>query len=87
MNIIPKLQSGGSTASLFTVYTPLQTPKVQAPQNVSTSNKESISIKSSSKSDTEKEDKGKLTEKDLFAMIKDINGLPNEMKTIISDLK
>lgn len=87
MNIIPKLQSGGGISSLFTVYTPLQTPKVQAPQNVSTSNKESISINSSSKSDAEKDDKGKLTEKDLFAMIKDINGLPNEMKSIISDLK
>lgn len=90
MNIIPKLQRGGATASLFTTYTPLQTPQVQAPQNLKMSNSDSqsLSIKSSSKDTTDKEsDKGKLTEKDLFNMIKDVDGLPNEMKDIISDLK
>ena len=90
MNIIPKLQRGGTTASLFTTYTPLQTPQVQAPQNLKMSNSDSqsLSIKSSSKDTTDKEsNKGKLTEKDLFDMIKDVDGLPNEMKDIISDLK
>lgn len=89
MNIIPKLQGGGDTSSLFTTYRPIQTPQVQAPQNVKLSNsdKESLSIKSSLKDEDKVDTKGKLTEKDLFNMIKDIDGLPNEMKSIITNLK
>ena len=89
MNIIPKLQEGGNVTSLFTTYRPVQTPQVQAPQSVKLSNsdKESISIKSSSKDEDKEDTKGKLTEKDLFDMIKDVDGLPNEMKSIITNLK
>lgn len=89
MNIIPKLQEGGNISSLFTTYRPVQTPHVQAPQGVKLSNsdKESLSIKSSSKDEDKEDTKGKLTEKDLFEMIKDVDGLPNEMKYIITNLK
>lgn len=89
MNIIPKLQEGGNISSLFTTYRPVQTPHVQAPQGVKLSNsdKESLSIKSSSKDEDKESTKGKLTEKDLFDMIKDVDGLPNEMKSIITNLK
>ena len=89
MNIIPKLQEGGNVSSLFTTYRPVQTPHVQAPQSVKLSNsdKESLSIKSSSKDEDKEDTKGKLTEKDLFNMIKDVDGLPNEMKSIITNLK
>lgn len=89
MNIIPKLQEGGNISSLFTTYRPVQTPQVQAPQSVKLSNsdKESLSIKSSSKDEDKEDTKGKLTEKDLFNMIKDVDGLPNEMKSIITNLK
>ena len=89
MNIIPKLQEGGNVSSLFTTYRPVQTPQVQAPQSVKLSNsdKESLSIKSSSKNKDKEDTKGKLTEKDLFNMIKDVDGLPNEMKSIITNLK
>lgn len=89
MNIIPKLQEGGNISSLFTTYRPVQTPHVQAPQGVKLSNsdKESLSIKSSSKDEDKEDTKGKLTEKDLFNMIKDVDGLPNEMKSIITNLK
>lgn len=89
MNIIPKLQEGGNVSSLFTIYKPVQTPQVQAPQNVKLSNSdnESLSIKSSSKNEDKEDTKGKLTEKDLFNMIKDVDGLPNEMKSIITNLK
>ena len=89
MNIIPKLQEGGNVSSLFTTYRPVQTPQVQAPQSVKLSNsdKESLSIKSSSKDEDKEDTKGKLTEKDLFDMIKDVDGLPNEMKSIITNLK
>ena len=89
MNIIPKLQEGGNVSSLFTIYKPVQTPQVQAPQSVKLSNsdKESLSIKSSSKNEDKEDTKGKLTEKDLFNMIKDVDGLPNEMKSIITNLK
>lgn len=89
MNIIPKLYGGGDISSLFTTYRPTQTPQVQAPQSVKLSNsdKESLSIKSSSKDEDKEDTKGKLTEKDVFDMIKDISGLPNEMKSIITSLK
>lgn len=91
MKIIPKLQSGGGFDSLFTIYKPVQTPQVQAPQSIKTSksDSDSITLKDSSESPSkDKEDtKGKLTEKDLFNMIKDVDGLPNEMKSIISSLK
>ena len=89
MNIIPKLQEGGNISSLFTTYRPVQTPQVQVPQSVKLSNsdKESLSIKSSSKDEDKEDTKGKLTEKDLFNMIKDVDGLPNEMKSIITNLK
>lgn len=89
MNIVPKLQEGGNISSLFTTYRPVQTPHVQAPQSVKLSNsdKESLSIKSSSKDEDKEDTKGKLTEKDLFNMIKDVDGLPNEMKSIITNLK
>lgn len=89
MNIVPKLQEGGNISSLFTTYRPVQTPHVQAPQSVKLSNsdKESLSIKSSSKDGDKEDTKGKLTEKDLFNMIKDVDGLPNEMKSIITNLK
>lgn len=89
MNIVPKLQEGGNISSLFTTYRPVQTPQVQAPQSVKLSNsdKESLSIKSSSKDEDKESTKGKLTEKDLFDMIKDVDGLPNEMKSIITNLK
>ena len=89
MNIVPKLQEGGNISSLFTTYRPVQTPQVQAPQGVKLSNsdKESLSIKSSSKNGDKEDTKGKLTEKDLFDMIKDVDGLPNEMKSIITNLK
>ena len=89
MNIVPKLYGGGDISSLFTTYRPVQTPQVQAPQSVKLSNsdKESLSIKSSSKDEDKENTKGELTEKDLFNMIKDVDGLPNEMKSIITDLK
>jgi len=54
---------------------------------LSNSDKESLSIKSSSKDEDKEDTKGKLTEKDLFNMIKDVDGLPNEMKSIITNLK
>lgn len=75
MKIIPKYQKGGSFDSLFAVYTPIQ---VQAPQQTTTTKQ---STKQSSKSDN-----GELTEKDLYSMIKDIDGLPNDMDVIVGRL-
>lgn len=75
MKIIPKYQRGGSFDSLFTVYTPIQ---IQAPQQTTTTKQ---STKQSSKSDN-----GELTEKDLYSMIKDIDGLPNDMDVIVGRL-
>ena len=87
MKIIPKF-AGGGTSSLFTVYQAVQNPQI--PVNTKTVNdqKDSVTVKDSFKDSESKEDtKGKLTEKDLFNMIKDVDGLPNEMKAIINNLK
>lgn len=88
MKIIPKYSNGGSN-SLFTIYNPVRVrvPSVSDYQRSSNINSESTTIKSSDKSEKSDEIKGKLAEKDLFDMIKDINGLPNEMKSIIINLQ
>lgn len=70
MKIIPKKQTGGTFSKYFSTYTPVT---VQQPS------REQSTRQSSS-------EKGKLTEKDFFDMLKDINGLPNEMKTIVGNL-
>lgn len=84
MHIIPKFQRGGDFSSLFTTYTPAKTPQIQPPSRRRTVDETESSNKSSKE---DKEDKGKLTEKDVYNMIKDIDGLPNEMKAAINGLK
>ena len=74
---MPKYQQGGSFESLFTIYKPIQT---ETPRRASASSRKS---ESKEKDDS---DKGKLTEKDLFSMLKDLDGLPNEMQTLVSSL-
>lgn len=86
MKIIPKYSNGGSN-SLFTIYNPARVPSVSDYQRYRNRDSESTTIKSSDKSEKSDETKGKLAEKDLFDMIKDINGLPNEMKSIIINLQ
>ena len=78
MKIIPKFQGGGGFESLFTTYVPVQAP--QQTRSAQTSQSERSSRQNSD------DDKGKLTEKDFFSMLKDIDGLPNEMQSIVSDL-
>lgn len=75
MKVIPKYQKGGGFDSFFTTYTPLQT---EAPRQTT-----SRSTTGAQQSSTEK---GKLTEKDFFDMLKDIDGLPNEMGSIVTNL-
>lgn len=75
MKVTPKYQKGGSFDAFFTTYTPIQT---ESPRQISESQRSSGSSQST--------EKGKLTEKDFFDMIKDIDGLPNEMSNIVSDL-
>lgn len=92
MKIIPKFAGGGSTGSFFTVYQATQTPQIQAPTSTRTTNdtKDSVTVKDSSKdeSSSKKESSdGKLTEKELFSMIKDVDAMPNEMRQIIASLK
>lgn len=78
MRLIPKYQRGGGFDSFFTTYTPLQEPK-QTRQSISSSKK-------SSKDDDDDNTKGKLTEKDFFSMLKGIDGLPNDLNQIVTDL-
>lgn len=75
MKVTPKYQKGGSFDAFFTTYTPIQT---ESPRQISESQRSSGNSQST--------EKGKLTEKDFFDMIKDIDGLPNEMSNIVSDL-
>lgn len=74
---VPKFQQGGGFDSLFTIYKPIQT---ETPRRASTSSRKSESR------DKEDSDKGKLTEKDLFTMLKDLDGLPNEMQALVGSL-
>lgn len=75
MKVIPKYQKGGNFDSFFTTYTQVKT---DAPRQTSNSGKSSGASQSA--------EKGKLTEKDFFDMMKDIDGLPNEMNSIITNL-
>lgn len=77
MKVTPKFQRGGSFEPYFTIYNAIQTePPRQAPQRGG-------SARGSSSDDNEK---GKLTEKDFFSMIKEIDGLPNEMMQLVTNL-
>lgn len=71
MKIVPKFKGGG-VSSLFSTYTSL--PQESRRQQVVRSSKEDNS------------DKKELTEKDFFSMLKDIDGLPNDMRNIVSEL-
>lgn len=78
MKIIPKKQNGGNFLSLFADYTPI-------PPQQSTSSSGGQS--SSKKKDDSDSEKGKLTEKDLFSLLKDIDGLPNEMQQLVTSIQ
>lgn len=73
MKIIPKYQKGGGFDSFFTLYNPVQ---VESPRQSS----------SQQRTSGDKSTQGELTQKDFFEMIKDIDGLPNEMNDIINNL-
>lgn len=75
MKVTPKFQKGGSFDNLFTTYTPIQ---IESPQGGSQ--------RRASRREDSDDEKGKLTEKDFFNMIKDINGLPNEMMSLVTSL-
>lgn len=73
----PKYQQGGGFESLFTIYKPIQT---ETPRRAVAPSRRS---ESREKDDS---DRGKLTEKELFSMLKDLDGLPNEMQQLVSSL-
>lgn len=77
MKLIPKFQSGNKFNAYFTTYEPTQ---ISVPQQAS----EKRSAGTSNNNDNST--KGRLTEKDLFEMVKDIDGLPNEMQSIVNRL-
>lgn len=76
MKIIPKMQRGGGFDQFFTTYTPSQEYPRTAPQRQP----------SRVSRESEERDKGKLTEKDFFSMLQDIDGLQNEREQIITNL-
>lgn len=78
MKVIPKLQNGGFT-SFFTQYTPVQ---------VQTPSRQQAGSSTSTRGSSEKDDstKGKLTQKDLFEMVSKVDGLPNDMRVLTSNL-
>lgn len=86
MKVIPKFQKGG-LASFFTTYTPI-TPPADSARNQVSSQESAPRSRRSSKIDDDDDDnsKGKLTEKDLFTMLKEIDGLPNDMENLANSL-
>ena len=78
MNVIPKFQQGGGFDDLFTEYRPIQT---EAPRR-----SQRRDPRGEGHSRGSNDEKGKLTEKDLFNMIKEIDGLPNEMRSLVTNL-
>lgn len=77
MNIIPKLQQGGSFDAFFSIYNPIQTEPPRQTTRSSESRKEHKD---------NNDEKGQLSEKDFFTMIKEIDALPNELQQISSSL-
>lgn len=73
---MPKLQKGGGFESFFTTYMPIQ---IQSPSQTSQSRGSSGETKT-------KKEKGEFTEKDFFDILKDIDGLPNEIDAIARNL-
>lgn len=78
MKIIPKHQKGGSFDAFFTTYVPVGGSAQESRSSSGTSR--------GSRSSSSDSTKGQLTEKDFYDMIKDIDGLPNEMSSVISNL-
>lgn len=76
MKIIPKMQSGGGMPP-FTYYTPVTVPDTSG--TVTTGD-------TTSTSDGSDTTKGQITDKDLMTMIKDIDGLPNDMNNLVESL-
>lgn len=76
--MIPKFQQGGFM-QFFSKWQPGQNPQSETPKVQQTSQPQSKSEKESNN--------GKLTEKDLFTLLKDLDGLPNEMKELVSELQ
>lgn len=79
MKVIPKLQDGGFM-SLFTSYTPIQSPAPSQQARGSHSREERSSERKEST-------KGKLTEKDLFELVSKVDGLPNDTRALVSSLQ
>lgn len=79
MKVIPKLQDGGFM-SLFTQYTPVQSPAPSQSARGSASREERGSERGEST-------KGKLTEKDLFELVSKVDGLPNDTRALVSSLQ
>jgi hypothetical protein len=71
MKLIPKLQKG---SSFYTIYDTIGVPDV--PKSTASTKSKSSSSKSSS--DSDEDTKGKITIKDLFTMVKEMDGLKNE---------
>lgn len=72
---LPRFQQGGQFDSLFALYRPIAQPK-QAPRQAQPA-----------QSAAPKKEKGdELSEKDLLEMVKSVDGLPNEMQSIIAGL-
>lgn len=76
MDIIPKFQQGGGFDSLFTIYQPIQTE----------TSRPSSGGSESKKKDKDDDTKGKLTEKDLYNMLENLDGLPNEMQKLVRNM-
>lgn len=76
MKLVPKKQKGGSFLNYFTDYAILQ-PATEKPVAGSSPK---------TKEPKEEKEKGKISEKDLFGILNSVDGLPNEMKQLTTDM-
>lgn len=72
---IQEFQQGGSLNQYFTIFRSPQSPKAASPQAAAQTK--------TKKDDSSKDD---ITKKDLFDMVKDVDGLPMEMLSVIESL-
>lgn len=84
MKLMPKYQSGGGIPP-FTIYSPLAMADTSAVQQAQAQQDVLASRKAASSSSSDPT-KGQVTDKDLLEMVGKIDGLPNDMQSLVHNL-
>ena len=82
MHLIPKFQQGGGFAQFMTEYKPVQLQQSTQATSARAAASDDSTTKSKSKGSSDGDKSVKLTESQFLAMVKDLDGLPNEIGSI-----